>query len=150
MIRLVKGFHDILPEETTKWAFLVDTARACLQRFGFREIIAPIMERTELFERGIGQVTDIVEKEMYTFEDRGGESLSLRPEADCGNLACGCRAFAVAPRFHLEALHHWTDVPPGKTVERQIPTVSFRSMLKCWGTIPRIRMPKPLLLRMRS
>jgi histidyl-tRNA synthetase len=86
MIRLVKGFHDILPDETTKWAFLVDTARACLERFGFREIIPPIMERTELFERGIGQVTDIVEKEMYTFEDRGGDSLSLRPEATAGIL----------------------------------------------------------------
>ena len=86
MIRLVKGFHDILPDETTKWAFLVETARTCLERFGFREIIPPIMERTELFERGIGQVTDIVEKEMYTFEDRGGESLSLRPEATAGIL----------------------------------------------------------------
>jgi histidyl-tRNA synthetase len=86
MIRLVKGFHDILPDETNKWAFLVETARASLERFGFREIIPPIMERTELFERGIGQVTDIVEKEMYTFEDRGGESLSLRPEATAGIL----------------------------------------------------------------
>lgn len=86
MIRLVKGFHDILPDETTKWAFLVEKARTCLDRFGFREIIPPIMERTELFERGIGQVTDIVEKEMYTFEDRGGESLSLRPEATAGIL----------------------------------------------------------------
>jgi histidyl-tRNA synthetase len=86
MIRLVKGFHDILPDETTKWSFLVETARTCLERFGFREIIPPIMERTELFERGIGQVTDIVEKEMYTFEDRGGESLSLRPEATAGIL----------------------------------------------------------------
>jgi histidyl-tRNA synthetase len=86
MIRLVKGFHDILPDETTKWAFLMDTARTCLERFGFREIIPPIMERTELFERGIGQVTDIVEKEMYTFEDRGGDSLSLRPEATAGIL----------------------------------------------------------------
>lgn len=86
MINLVKGFHDILPDETTKWAFLVETARTCLERFGFREIIPPIMERTELFVRGIGQVTDIVEKEMYTFEDRGGESLSLRPEATAGIL----------------------------------------------------------------
>ena len=90
MIRLVKGFHDILPDETTKWAFLVEKARTCLDRFGFREIIPPIMERTELFERGIGQVTDIVEKEMYTFEDRGGESLSLRPEATAGILPRCC------------------------------------------------------------
>lgn len=86
MIRLVKGFHDILPDESRKWAFIIGTARTTLERFGFREIITPVMERTELFERGIGQVTDIVEKEMYTFEDRGGDSLSLRPEATAGIL----------------------------------------------------------------
>ena len=86
MIRLVKGFHDILPDETPKWTFITDTARSTLERFGFREIIPPIMERTELFERGIGEVTDIVEKEMYTFADLGGESLSLRPEATAGTL----------------------------------------------------------------
>jgi histidyl-tRNA synthetase len=86
MIQLIKGFHDILPEETAKWAFIMNSARTVLERFGFREIITPIMERTELFERGIGHVTDIVEKEMYTFTDRGGESLSLRPEATAGIL----------------------------------------------------------------
>ena len=86
MIRLVKGFHDILPDETPKWSFIIATARSTLERFGFRELIPPIMERTELFERGIGEVTDIVEKEMYTFVDLGGESLSLRPEATAGTL----------------------------------------------------------------
>jgi len=86
MIRLVKGFHDILPDETPKWSFIIATARSSLERFGFRELIPPIMERTELFERGIGEVTDIVEKEMYTFVDLGGESLSLRPEATAGTL----------------------------------------------------------------
>jgi histidyl-tRNA synthetase len=86
MIRLVKGFHDILPDEAPKWAFIIATAKRALDRFGFKEIIPPIMERTELFERGIGQVTDIVEKEMYTFEDRNGEVLSLRPEATAGIL----------------------------------------------------------------
>lgn len=86
MYKLVKGFHDILPDDSAKWTFLVSTARQSLERFGFREIIPPIMERTELFQRGIGEVTDIVEKEMYTFEDRSGESLSLRPEATAGVL----------------------------------------------------------------
>jgi histidyl-tRNA synthetase len=86
MITLVKGFHDILPDDTAKWAYIVETARKSLERFGFREIIPPIMEKTELFARGIGEATDIVEKEMYTFEDRGGESLSLRPEATAGIL----------------------------------------------------------------
>lgn len=86
MIKLIRGFHDILPDETPKWDFLVSTARSTLERFGFREIIPPIMERTELFERSIGDVTDIVEKEMYSFMDRGGESVSLRPEATAGIL----------------------------------------------------------------
>src|SRR5271157_453523 len=86
MIRLVKGFHDILPDETPKWAFIIKVARSTLERAGFKELIVPIMERTELFERGIGEVTDIVEKEMYTFVDLGGESLSLRPEATAGTL----------------------------------------------------------------
>jgi len=86
MITLVKGFHDVLPDESPKWAFMVNTAKAVLERFGYREIIPPIMEKTELFVRGIGQVTDIVEKEMYTFEDRGGETLSLRPEATASIL----------------------------------------------------------------
>jgi histidyl-tRNA synthetase len=86
MIQLIKGFHDILPDDIAKWTFIIDSARKVLERFGFREIVPPIMERTELFERGIGQVTDIVEKEMYTFTDRAGESLSLRPEATAGIL----------------------------------------------------------------
>jgi histidyl-tRNA synthetase len=86
MITLIKGFHDILPDDIPKWDFLVRVARETLERFAFREIIPPIMERTELFVRGIGEVTDIVEKEMYTFVDRGGESLSLRPEATAGIL----------------------------------------------------------------
>lgn len=86
MITLVKGFHDILPDVSRKWAFIVDTARNTLESFGFKEIVPPIMEKTELFERGIGEVTDIVEKEMYTFQDRGGDSLSLRPEATAGIL----------------------------------------------------------------
>jgi len=86
MITLIKGFHDILPEDIPKWDFLVRAARSTLERFGFREIIPPIMERTELFERGIGELTDIVEKEMYSFVDRSGESLSLRPEATAGIL----------------------------------------------------------------
>ncbi len=86
MIKLIKGFHDILPDETPKWDFISSTSERVLERFGFRKIITPIMEKTELFQRGIGEVTDIVEKEMYTFEDRGGDVLSLRPEATAGIL----------------------------------------------------------------
>ncbi|RLA96746.1 MAG: histidine--tRNA ligase, partial [Deltaproteobacteria bacterium] len=81
MIKAVRGFNDILPEETPRWRQVEEEARRVLEGFGFREIRVPVLERTELFARGIGQSTDIVEKEMYTFSDKGGESVTLRPEA---------------------------------------------------------------------
>jgi histidyl-tRNA synthetase len=81
MITAVRGFKDILPEETGKWQFIEAAARKVFTDFGFREIRIPILEKTDLFKRGIGEATDIVEKEMYTFLDRGEEYLTLRPEA---------------------------------------------------------------------
>ena len=81
IITAVRGFKDILPGETERWQFVEDTARKVFSDFGFKEIKIPILEKTDLFRRSIGETTDIVEKEMYTFEDRGGESLTLRPEA---------------------------------------------------------------------
>jgi histidyl-tRNA synthetase len=81
MIQLIRGFKDILPGEVELWQRIEAEARALLESFGFREIRIPIMEKTELFKRSIGEDTDIVEKEMYTFADRGGEQITLRPEA---------------------------------------------------------------------
>lgn len=81
IITAVRGFKDILPEETGKWQFIESKAREVFTAFGFREIRIPILEKTDLFKRGIGESTDIVEKEMYTFLDRGEEYLTLRPEA---------------------------------------------------------------------
>jgi len=80
-IKAIRGFNDILPDEVGKWQFVEKTAREVFEGFGFSEIRIPIIERTELFSRGIGEATDIVEKEMYTFADRSGNSLTLRPEA---------------------------------------------------------------------
>ena len=80
-IKAIRGFNDILADEIGKWQFVEKTAREVFEGFGFSEIRIPILERTELFSRGIGEATDIVEKEMYTFTDRGGNSLTLRPEA---------------------------------------------------------------------
>ncbi len=80
MIQAIKGTRDILPEEAGKWQFAERTARGVFRRYGFREIRTPVFESTELFARGIGEGTDIVSKEMYTFTDRGGRSLTLRPE----------------------------------------------------------------------
>src|SRR5574342_268366 len=80
-IKAIRGFNDVLPGEVEKWQFVENTAREIFEGFGFSEIRIPIIERTELFTRGIGEATDIVEKEMYTFHDRSGNSLTLRPEA---------------------------------------------------------------------
>ena len=77
----IRGVNDVLPEEIAGWHWLESVVRGALEGYGYREIRLPVMERTELFARSIGEVTDIVEKEMYTFVDRSGDSLSLRPEA---------------------------------------------------------------------
>ncbi len=81
MIQLIRGFKDILPGESELWQHIEKTAAALFEDFGFKEIRVPIMERTELFARSIGEDTDIVEKEMYTFPDRKGDLITLRPEA---------------------------------------------------------------------
>jgi histidyl-tRNA synthetase len=81
-IKAVRGMNDMLPDDSAPWAFVERTVMGMLRQFGYREIRMPIVERTELFVRSIGEVTDIVEKEMYSFTDRlNGEGLTLRPEA---------------------------------------------------------------------
>jgi histidyl-tRNA synthetase len=85
----VRGTHDLLPDEYRRFAHVMDTAREVARLYGYREMATPIFEFTELFARGIGETTDVVSKEMYTFQDRGGESLTLRPEYTAGI----CRAF---------------------------------------------------------
>ena len=81
--------HDVLPEDSWKWQYIERVITSLLNSYGYQEIRLPIVERTELFKRSIGEVTDIVEKEMYTFEDRNSDSLTLRPEGTAGCLrAC--------------------------------------------------------------
>ncbi|NBV74806.1 MAG: histidine--tRNA ligase [Methylococcaceae bacterium] len=88
-IQAIRGMHDILPEQSPYWHWLESHARQVLSAYGYQEIRLPIVEKTDLFKRSIGEVTDIVEKEMYTFEDRNGDSLTLRPEGTAGCLrAC--------------------------------------------------------------
>ena len=81
-----KGTRDILPEEFAARRWLLDTHQAVAESFGYRPIETPIIEATELFSRGVGEETDIVEKQMFTFQDRGGRSLTLRPEGTAGTL----------------------------------------------------------------
>lgn len=78
--KVVKGMKDILPEEMAAWYYLEEQLKSLLLAYGYQEIRMPLLEQTELFKRAIGEVTDIVEKEMYTFVDKGGDSLTLRPE----------------------------------------------------------------------
>lgn len=85
-IKALKGFKDILPEEVRTWQWIEATARDIFHRFGFVEIKVPILERTELFARSIGEATDIVEKEMYTFKDRNGDFITMRPEGTASVL----------------------------------------------------------------
>ena len=88
-IEPVRGMNDILPDAMARWRRLEETTRALVESYGYREIRLPVVEKTELFKRSIGDATDIVEKEMYTFTDRSEESLTLRPEATAGMVRAG-------------------------------------------------------------
>lgn len=94
----VRGTHDLLPDEYRRFAHVVGTARDVARLYGYREMATPIFEFTELFARGIGETTDVVSKEMYTFKDRGDESLTLRPEYTAGI----CRAFVSNGELHQQ------------------------------------------------
>ena len=96
-IQAVRGMNDITPDAMPCWHLLEDAARRVLAGYGYREIRPPVIEKTELFRRSIGDVTDIVEKEMYTFADRNGESLTLRPE---------CTASCVRAAIERGLLHN--------------------------------------------
>lgn len=112
-IKAIRGFKDVLPAEIGWWKKVEDTAARILDNFGYKELRVPIVERTELFARSIGKDTDIVEKEMYSFSDRRGESLTLRPEVTAGavraliehNLAADGRPvkfYSTGPIFRYE------------------------------------------------
>jgi histidyl-tRNA synthetase len=94
----IKGMNDILPGEVDTWQFLERNARQVFGAFGYREIRVPVVERTELFCRSIGETTDIVEKEMYTFSDKGGTSMTLRPEGTAPVI----RAFIEHKLYNLD------------------------------------------------
>ena len=111
-IKAVRGMHDALPEDTPSWRRLEQSVIAILARYGYEEIRLPVVEKTELFARSIGEETDIVSKEMYTFEDRNGDSLTLRPEGTAGCVRAalehsllhntGQRLWYMGPMFRHE------------------------------------------------
>ena len=108
----VRGTQDLLPEAQRRHRLVVETARGIAERFGYQEIATPIFEFTEVFARPIGETTDIVSKEMYTFQDRGGEEITLRPEYTAGLVRAvlsnsltqtlPLKFFAAGPMFRYE------------------------------------------------
>ncbi len=107
-IQLIRGFKDILPGETELWQHIERTAIALFEDFGYREIRIPIMEKTELFARSIGEDTDIVEKEMYTFADRKKDLLTLRPEA----TASICRSYIQHKMYAQDPVRKFYTIGP--------------------------------------
>jgi len=108
MIQLIRGFKDILPGEVELWQYIEKTARSLFEDFGFKEIRVPILERTELFARSIGEDTDIVEKEMYTFPDRKGSPITLRPEA----TASVCRSYIQHKLYSTDPVQKYFTIGP--------------------------------------
>ena len=112
IIQSIRGMHDILPDQSAAWQYLEGTIRTLFTQYGYRELRTPVLESTELFCRSIGEVTDIVEKEMYTFEDRNGDSLTLRPECTASCVRAGIqngllynqqqRIWYIGPMFRHE------------------------------------------------
>jgi histidyl-tRNA synthetase len=107
-IQLIRGFKDILPGETELWQYIERTAIGLFEDFGYREIRIPIMEKTQLFARSIGEDTDIVEKEMYTFADRKKEMLTLRPEA----TASICRSYIQHKMYAQDPVRKFYTIGP--------------------------------------
>ena len=111
-IQKIKGFADLFPPDSSVFSFIEQTARDVFSRYGYRELRVPVLERTELFARSIGEETDVVQKEMYTFPDRKGRSLTLRPEATAGVMRALIedkrtgeglqKYFAYGPMFRYE------------------------------------------------
>ena len=111
-IQSIRGFNDVLPADSALWQHLFDTSRALFEAYGYREMRIPVVEATALFKRAVGEVTDVVEKEMYAFEDRGGEHIALRPEFTAGLVRAGIehglfhnqqqRVWCAGPVFRYE------------------------------------------------
>ena len=112
VIQSIRGMHDILPDQSASWLHLENTIRELFTQYGYRELRTPVLESTDLFCRSIGEVTDIVEKEMYTFDDRNGDSLTLRPECTASCVRAGIqhgllynqqqRIWYIGPMFRHE------------------------------------------------
>ena len=129
-LKAIRGMNDVLPEVSGTWRCVESVIREVIESYGYQEIRLPILEQTELFRRSIGEVTDIVEKEMYTFLDRNEESITLRPEATAGMV----RAGSQHGLFHNQRQKLWTAGPmfryekPQKGRYRQFHQIDVEAM----------------------
>jgi len=155
----LRGMNDILPQDSPWWQLVEDAAREVLEAYGYAQIRLPLLERTELFKRSIGEVTDIVETEMYTFDDRSGESVTLRPEATAGVVRAGIsngllhnqqqRLWCMGPMFRYERPQkgryrqfHQIDVEalgyPGPDIDAEMILMTARIWRRLGLTMPRL------------
>ena len=129
-IRPIRGMNDVLPNDGALWSAVESAAQAVFDAYGYRQIRLPVMERTELFSRSIGETTDIVQKEMYTFTDRSGASVTLRPEA----TASVVRAGLSHGLFHNQQQKLWCSGPmfrherPQKARYRQFHQINLEAI----------------------
>lgn len=140
-MQALKGTHDILPDEVYKWDYMEGVIRDVCARYGYKEIRTPIIEATELFQRGIGDTTDVVTKEMYTFKDRGNRSVTLRPE----NTASAVRAYLEHKMYGDQQVHKMFYIGSMFRYDRPQPAVTVNSTSSVWKSSVR-----PLRLRMRK
>ncbi|MFP6827981.1 MAG: histidine--tRNA ligase [Gammaproteobacteria bacterium] len=130
LIQPIRGMNDVLPEQSPGWAAVESAAVAIFDAYGYHRLRIPVLERTELYRRSIGESTDIVEKEMYTFDDRNGDSLTLRPEATAGMV----RAGLSHGLFHNQQQKLWCSGPmfrhekPQKARYRQFHQLSLEAV----------------------
>jgi histidyl-tRNA synthetase len=130
LIQPVRGMNDILPADAATWERIETAAAQLFRAYGYRQMRLPVLERTELFKRSIGELTDIVEKEMYTFEDRNGESVTMRPEATAGVV----RAALSTGVLHNQPQKLWVSGPmfrherPQKGRYRQFHQLSLEAL----------------------
>lgn len=128
MIQKPKGTKDILPDEVFKWQYIEEKVKKIFENTGMKEIRVPVFEHTELFSRGVGETTDVVQKEMYTFEDKGGRSITLRPEGTAGVVRSyienGMASMPTPIKLWYEmAMYRYENVQNGRLREfRQIGT----------------------------
>lgn len=131
MIQKPKGTKDILPDEVYKWQYIESKIKDIFENAGMKEIRVPVFEHTELFSRGVGETTDVVQKEMYTFEDKGGRSITLRPEGTAGIVRSyienGMASQPTPIKLWYEmAMYRYENVQKGRLREfRQIGTEVF-------------------------